>query len=211
MQINNNKITDEQMMFILQDKGISFYAYNSWSKFGRSGKSGLLFSLVKDQFDGCFQDASHQFFYEWFDRISKHQELDMVQFKRIMFKEFEFWVRWHNREKWIKHVDVVPKEQLENVIANEDKSMFTERMDAVLKYCEEVATEEEKFIIDYLMMDNKTKNSYWTYGQQGSKSNDRRTIVLPTGKSYSKQTFYNLVNNLKTKLSAYVETELEGK
>jgi hypothetical protein len=207
---NNNNITDEQMMFILQDKGISFYAYNSWSKFGRSGKAGLLFSLVKDQFDGNFQDTSHQFFFEWFDRITKHTELEFSQFKRLMFKEFEFWVRWHNREKWIRFVDVVPKEQLENIIANEEQTMFTERMDAVLKYCETVATEEEKFIIDYLMMDNKTKNSYWTYSQTGSKSNDRRTIVLPTGKSYSKQTFYNLVNNLKTKLCAFVEKQLEA-
>jgi len=210
MQNNNNNITDEQMMFILQNKGISFYAYNSWSKFGRSGKAGLLFSLVNNQFDGCFQDTSHQFFFEWFDRITKHTQLEFSQFKRLMFKEFEFWVRYQNREKWIKYVDVVPKEQLENIIANEDKTMFTERMDAVLKYCETTATEEEKFIIDYLMMDNKTKNTFWTYSQSGQKSNDRRTIVLPTGKSYSKQTFYNLVNNLKTKLSAFVENELEA-
>ena len=208
-KINEWKLTDEQMMFILKDKGISFYAYNSWSKFGRSGLSGLLYSLTQDKFLGDFQDVSHQFFYEWFDRIMKHSKQDEKAFQRLMFKEFEFWLRWHNREKWVRNIDIVPKERLEQIVDNGDKDMFTERMDAVLKYCETTATEEDKFIIDYLMMDNKTKNSYWTYSQTGQKSNDRRTIVLPTGKSYSKQTFYNLVNNLKTKLSAFVEKELE--
>lgn len=202
-------LSDEKMLFLLKDNGIGFYAYNSWTKFGKVNLSALLRSALKD-FES-YQDLSHQFFSDWTLRIVKWKDKDITQFKRIMFKEFEYWVRWHHRKKWLQYVTPVSKEYLESIPQTQENKMQTQRMEAVIDYCESTATEEEKFIIDYLMMDNKTKNSFWSYSKNGTKSNDRRSITLPTGKSYSKQTFYNKINLLKTKLSAFVNAALETK
>ena len=215
MLINNKRkekvriLTDEQMLFLLKDSGIGFYAFNTWNKYHKLSLSALLRSCLKD-FDN-YQDLSHQFFSDWNLRIVKWKDKDITQFKRIMFKEFEYWVRWHHRKKWLQYVTPVSKEYLESIPQTQENKMHTERMEAVIKYCETTATEEEKFIIDYLMMDNKTKNSFWSYSKNGTKSNDRRSITLPTGKSYSKQTFYNKINLLKSKLSAFVNAALEAK
>ena len=60
----------------------------------------------------------------------------------------------------------------------------------VVKFLKEKATEDEQFIMDYVLTDNKSKAVYWG----GKKTNDRKTIHLPSGKSMSKQTFYSLVS-----------------
>ena len=199
--------------------GISFYFYNTQKLFGKSGKAFMVEQIANKHFDG-FYELSSQFFCDSVERIEKHSVLPMDQFKKLMFKEFDFWFRNYcnrnirRRQKTFQSLDENKTKHLEAISVASTKAheeekefkMLTDRMEMVVKFLQEKATEDEQFIMDYVLMDNKTKSIYWG----GKKTNDRKTITLPSGKTMSKQTFYNLVSRTKEKVAWWVEAQLSS-
>ena len=202
-----------------KDLGFSFYFYNTQKLFGKSGKAFMVEQIANKHFDG-FYELSSQFFCDSLERIERHSVKPMEEFKKLMFKEFDFWFKnYCNRnirrnQKTFQSLNTEKKEHIEAITVastqahQQDKEfkMLTERMEMVVKFLKEKATEDEVFIMDYILMDNKTKAVYWG----GKKTNDRKSITLPCGRTMSKQTFYNLVSRTKEKVAWWVEAQLSS-
>lgn len=202
-----------------KDLGFSFYFYNTQKLFGKTGKAFMVEQIANNHFDG-FYELSSQFFCDSSERIIKHSAKPMDQFTKLMFTEFDFWFKNYcnrnikRRQKTFQSLNTESKKHIEAISVASTKAhqeekevkMLTDRMEMVVKFLKEKATEDEQFIMDYVLMDNKSKAVYWG----GKKTNDRKTITLPSGKSMSKQTFYNLVSKTKEKVAWWVEAQLSS-
>lgn len=214
-------LDEDQFNLLFQghkDLGISFYYYNTQKLFGKSGKAFMVERIANNHFDS-FYELSSQFVCDSTDRIMKHKHKPLKEFTKLMFQEFDFWFRnYCNRNLWKqqktfqvldhqnkKHIEAIEIASIKQAQADKENKMLTERMTQVVNYLTNKATEDEKFIMDYVLMDNKSKTVYWG----GKKTNDRKTITLPSGKTMSKQTFYNLVSKTKEKIGWWVEAQLE--